>query len=110
MRTNKLSLRQPEQSLVDSEMGEPLPTIQAAHHIRPHGYPIAIGMHGGYQPPVTHTLAVREKDVVTQPIDTENKTAVKASMFHGKYGSVLSGDRLNYLVPGTAASTGPITN
>jgi hypothetical protein len=109
MRTNKLSLRQPEQSLQDSEMGEPLPTIQAAHHISPHGYPIAIGMHGGYQPPVTHTLAVREKDVISQPIDAPNKTAAKAGLYYGK-ANYWHRDRLDYLVPGTAASTGPITN
>jgi hypothetical protein len=109
MRTNKLSLRQPEQELQYNEMGEPLPTIQAAHHIRPHGYPIAIGMHGGYQPPVTHTLAVREKDVITQPIDSENKTAAKSAAYYGKQ-NYWHQDRLAYLVPGTAASTGPITN
>ncbi len=109
MRNNKLSIRQPEQNLVDSESGEPLPCLAAPHHIRPHGYPIAIGMHGGYQPPVQHSLAVREKDVVTQPLDVNNKTAAKASAYFGKQ-NYWHQDRLAYLVPGTAASTGPITN
>jgi hypothetical protein len=108
MRTNKLSLRQPEQSLVDSEMGAPLPTIQAAHHIRPHGYPIAIGMHGSV-PPLLHTLDVREKDVVAQPIDTENKTAVKAGIFYNTANYWHKGS-INELVPGIVPSTGPITN